>query len=49
MTLGTELENFMFALLGFGLALTQYFLILPPVPPLWDGIVNSVPLYIGNM
>lgn len=36
-------------LLGFGLALGPVFLHYVPIPPLWNGIIHSVVLFVGSI
>ena len=40
-----ELQDVEFTLLGFGLALVQYFLTMP-ISPLWNGHLYSALLYL---
>lgn len=46
-TSDTELQNLAFILLGFGLALIQYF--FTPIPSFWNSKICSVLLHITNM
>ena len=46
---GMKMQNLLFAQLVFSLALVKYFLTYAPFPPLWNGNVSTVPLYVGSM
>lgn len=47
LTSDVELQNLAFILLGFGLALIQYF--FTPIPSFWNSNLCSVLLHIANM
>lgn len=47
--LDMELQDVLFALLGFGLTLVSLFFPMLPFLPLQNGSVCCVPLFIGSM
>lgn len=49
LTSDVQIQNLGFALIVFILALLQdFFNMLPPLPPFWNGNKYSVPLYVRN-
>ena len=45
LTSGMEMQNVAFSLLGFGLALVQYFFTMPT----FGMVIYPVPLYVGSV